>query len=215
MTGRRYPRPWLAVVILLLGAGDGLLLRVHAQPGPVAPPPGPAPPPVCSRPTHACPSPSSMSNWVQINLKPVGSDCKLDPRSIDDLELLVGQDVRWDFCSECPVDMVVQLDTVDATGPFGTFQSFNPMPQADNLVSAPVPCNWFGAFSGNNAQSDGNWKYSIRAKPASATTFPDVIDPRLEIDDYSRQNWLLHLLALMLGLGAGFWFGRRVNRGNT
>lgn len=155
-----------------------------------------------------------MSNWVLINLEPVGTECKLAPRTIDDLELEVRQDVRWDFCSECPVDMEVQLDTVDLDGPFGKFQSFDPMPQADNRVSVTVPCNWFEAIDGNNAQSTGDWKYSIRAKPVGMATFPDVIDPRLEIDDYSSDgfspsNLLLHLLAMLLGLGVGLWFGRR------
>lgn len=173
----------------------------------------PAPPPIatpCTRPKIQCPPPFSMSSFVQINLEP-GSDsiCRFNPRVIDDLKIDVGNDVAWSFCNACNTDMDVQMDTT-GNGPFDKFRVFRPMPSADNLVPIPIRCQDMASAYGAQAQQSGDWKYSLRAKPAGTLTFPDIIDPRLEIDDTTfmfwggRGFWGERALLIAAGLLAGF-----------
>jgi hypothetical protein len=148
-----------------------------------------------------------------MNLVPDSSStCRFDPRTVEDLELNVGENVQWSFCNACNADMTVQLD-VAGPGPFGNFQLFLPLPSADNLVSTTVPCHDYGQFFGIDAQASGSWKYSMRVGPTGTTAFPDVIDPRLEIDDTTLRNLLQWGgLVLLGGLGGGAfvaWRGRK------
>lgn len=191
--------PIVTGVMLVLGA---------ARPATGQPPSASA---SCSRPPVTCPSPSSSSHWVSINLVPDGSGgCRFDPRTIDDLILQMGDDVDWDFCNACDADMTVQMDTT-GSGPFESFDLFFPPPQADNLVTITVPCQGYGNASGRKATSSGDWKYSLRARPTSnPTNFPDVIDPKLEIDDDHGLNaWLIRGGLLLAGGLIGAFLARR------
>ena len=78
--------------------------------------------------------------------------------------------------SECAERMTVQMDT-SSPGPYRGFQSFMPMPQADNLVTLEVPCNDQESAYGYVAQRSGDWKYWLRAKPVGSTNFPDESIP--------------------------------------
>lgn len=201
---------WSVAVVAMLAMTDGAIGDARAQPS-AQPPPAPIDA-ACPRPAHVCPPPVQMSTWVSLTLKPAGGVCRFDPQTIDSLRLHVGDDVSWDFCSECAADMDVQLDTTDANGPFDDFQQFTPPPLSDNEIHATVGCNGFGSIRGRNATSGGGWKYSMRVKPVGTATFPEVIDPRLEIDDYYRRGWILHLMALILGLVGGVFAARRLRR---
>jgi hypothetical protein len=192
----------LAVVCLWC---TGLLVADARAMGQQATPAAP-----CTRPPIQCPAPFSTSTFVHINLEADSSAiCRFNPRVIDDLKLYVGDSVQWSFCNACEADMTVQFDTT-GPGPFNKFLAFLPMPSADNLVSLTAPCHAYGDASGISAQSSGDWKYSLRAKPVGAPTFPDVIDPRLEIDDRGFTRWLQPLLLVGLGLVGGFLVGRRM-----
>lgn len=164
----------------------------------------------CPRPAVQCPMPSSQRTWVHNNLKPNSNACTLEMRTVDDLDLKIGDGVDWSFCNACDVDMTVQLDT-SGSGPFGlnTFQFFLPSPAADNLVSQTVPCHGYATISGYAAKTQGDWKYSIRSKPTGTIEFPDVIDPRLEIDDTSFMLLLQRLGLLLAGLIGGALLARR------
>ena len=180
------------------------------------PVPGGAPPPPCARPQIQCPAPFANDTFVHINLEPdANSVCRFNPRIIEDLQTSLGGNVQWSFCSECQVNMQVQLDVPGGSGPFDRFTAFIPMPSADNLVSVPVPCNDFGRASGFSATGSGEWKYFLRARPAGETSsFPDEIDPRLEIDDRplappDRNVWPERILLVVVGFLAGAYIMRR------
>jgi len=154
-----------------------------------------------------------MSNrtWVLNNLKPDGNACIFEQRTVDVLSLQMGDSVIWSFCNACETDMTVQLDTT-GSGPFGlgTFNSFRPFPQADNLVSQTVPCHDFADIVAYGAKKQGEWKYSMRSKPVGPGNFPDVIDPRLEIDDTRFKLLLERLGFLLAGLVGGALIARRL-----
>lgn len=164
----------------------------------------------CPRPPVQCPGPMSLRTWVHNNLKPNGNSCIFEMRSVDRIKLWTGENVDWSFCNACDVDMTVQLDT-PSPGPFGptTFQFFLPLPMADNFVTQTVPCHGYASISGYGANEEGDWKYSMRSTPAGTVEFPDVIDPRLEIDDTPFMLLLQGLGLLVAGLIGGALIARR------
>jgi len=181
------------------------------------PAPGGAPVQPCSNPAIKCPSPIATDTYVHINLQPDGNSvCRFDPRTIEDLNTSLGGNVAWSFCSTCQTAMKVQLDVPSGSGPFDRFTVFVPLPTADNLVTVDVPCNGYGHASGFNATGSGDWKYFLRARPAGSTSFPDEIDPRLEIDDRGfapprpMSPWLERVLLVLAGLLAGAYIVRRM-----
>jgi hypothetical protein len=162
----------------------------------------------CPRLPITCAPPASTPSFVQINLEPdSGGGCKFDPRQVEDLKLRIGDNVYWSFCNKCDSDMTVQLDSTGGSGPFDHFRTFVPLPLNDNMVSVPVPCNDYGSALGGNATREGAWKYSMRVGTAGSGSFPDVIDPRLEIDDRRLARGLSWLLLILLGGSLG-WLGR-------
>jgi hypothetical protein len=197
-----------SATLVTLGVWCALSGTAAAQP--TAPPTVPP----CTRPPIQCPAPTSTSFFVQINLEP-DSDavCRFNPRNIDALKIKVGEDVSWSFCNACNTDMDVQMDTT-GTGPFDKFRIFRPMPSADNLVPIPIRCRDWASAYGMQAQQSGDWKYSLRAKPAGTLTFPDIIDPRLEIDISTFvppgpvNRWGERALLIVAGLMAGFFAAR-------
>jgi hypothetical protein len=193
----------LALVVLFVLALGAPLASAQPADAPAA----------CVRPAQACGDPTSFPGLVFINLVPNGQGgCVFEPRFIPDLDTDLGGDVRWEFCSECNADMLVQIDTLGAgDGPFDNFDQFTPPPSADNLVTVSVPCQGDGYAWGRDAQDGGLWKYSLSAKPVGAPTFPDVIDPKLEIDEYRVYlEWAARLGLMVLGGMAGAFIARRL-----
>jgi hypothetical protein len=112
--------------------------------------------------------------------------------------------------------MQVQLDVPGGNGPFDRFKLFTPFPTADNLVTVDVPCNGYGQASGFGATASGEWKYFLRARPAGTLEFPDIIDPRLEIDNRTfgptpePTRWVVPgLIGAVLGVLIGIFLARR------
>jgi len=199
---------WMVLFSAVVCIGDRRLL---AQPDAAQTPA--APPTVCTQEVIECPDAYHFPSAVGINLTPVGGVCRFEePRDIQRLELSTGQNVSWTFCNECGQDMVVQLDT-SSPGPFKSFQFFRPRPAADNLVSIDVGCHSYGSAVGSIAQHAGTWKYSLRAKPAGSTTFPDEIDPELVIDDFfvppTLQTPMWLVAGAIVGAILGYWLARR------
>jgi len=190
----------------VLGGTPGHLNTVRAQPA--------AP---CSRAPIQCPSPVSFRTFISNNLEPDSSGvCRFEERVISKLELSLGENVTWQFCNACDVDMEVQLDT-SSPGPFSRFDLFIPFPGADNQVNRIIPCHDWQSVSGIGAKEGEPdwWKYTMRARPASnPTVFPDVIDPELVIDDSPGlhrhlRNYGVPIGLLLLGLLIGWLVSRR------
>jgi hypothetical protein len=184
---------------------------------------GDTPPPPCGTDPIQCPTPTSGSTFVLINLEPdSGSVCRFDPRNIQDLNIPLGGNVDWSFCSTCQVDMQVQLTVPPGPGLFDKFSAFVPIPESAHLAPIAVPCNGYGSASGFTATSSGDWKYTLKMRPAGTTGgFPDEIDPRLEIDDRGlvpppserpMSLWLERLFFLIVGVLAGAYLVRRMMR---
>lgn len=166
----------------------------------------------CPRPPIECPDPISTSTFVRINLQMEGETCRFNPRTIDELRLTVGgfdDDVVWDFCNACPMDIAVRIDDPGGDGPFDRFQVFTPTPDASNQVTVNVPCHDYRNAVGTNAVSGGGWKYFLRAQPAGSATFPDEIDPRLEIDDPGARKWIERIGLVLLGALVAYLMLRR------
>lgn len=205
---------WLA---LLAGGQVTGIAQVVGPASPAAPDqalPAPAPIAPCSRPPIQCGAPYFNATFAMINLEPDASSvCRFDPRLIEDLRLEFGDRVDWTFCNACDTDMTVQLDTA-GSGPFSlsTFERFFPFPTADNLVSVDVPCHGWGSVAGIGARQEGDWKYSLRARPAGTVEFPDEIDPRLEIDDRGGLRAAMPMVALGVALLAGLTLGFLLSR---
>lgn len=168
----------------------------------------------CTAKTITCPPPWSTNSFVLINLEPDSdSVCRFNPRVIEDLKIDTGGAVQWNFCNACSMKMDVELSTGPG-GPFDRFRSFFPFPTADNLVTVPVGCKETASASGYGAVSEGDWKYNLRARPSGTLTFPDAIDPRLEIDDrtfavlLNRAGFVLAGALAALGI-ARLWAGFR------
>jgi hypothetical protein len=192
----------VAVVVGGMLGGAGV---VRAQPAP------------CARPPLACPRPTSTQTWV-FNSLTADRDgvCRFDEKIISPLMVELGDDVAWDFCNACAVDIEVQIDT-PPPGPFKRFDFFLPMPNADNEVRTTIPCHGWGTISGHGAREGDpdSWKYFMRARAASSPgDFPDIIDPDLVIDDSPGlhrhlRDWGVSIGLLLLGLLIGWLLSRR------
>lgn len=200
-------------VVVSVWAGGGLVWAQAQEAALAKPVPAPMP---CSRPVNRCMPAESRPHWLHNNLVQDGNVCRfeLGLGHINMLRVDMGSSVNWTICNSCNVDMIVQLDTNGADGPFGNrvFQSFNPASVgADNKVQRVVPCHSESFFFGSAAQQAGSWKYSLRAGPASAPgTFPENIDPELVIDDSHGfhklfGDWGKPLMLLIVGLIIGYY----------
>lgn len=205
-------------VVVSVWAGGGMAWAQAQEAALAKPVPAPMP---CSRPPIRCGRPASFRTWIYNNLKPdAGNVCRFEERIITPLELRPGEDVDWDFCNECSVDVEVQLDTT-GKGPFESFGLFLPVP-ASNEVKTIVPCHGYGGLSGRNAEGNGSretWKYSMRARPASAPgPFLDDIDPELVIDDSHGfhkifGDWGKPIILMVVGLLIGFYVAMKRFKG--
>ena len=209
MQKRRFPTQWF-VTLGLCGTLTGP--AAAAQPLTAR---GPDP---CTAKKITCPTPWSTNSFILINLEPDSdSICRFNPRVIEDLKIDLGGDVQWSFCNACSTNMEVELSTGPG-GPFDHFRTFFPFPTADNLVTVPVDCKDTAGASGFGALREGEWKYNLRARPSGTLTFPDAIDPRLEIDDRTFAALLpcagLVLLSASLGYGAARFFASRGSKKN-
>jgi hypothetical protein len=162
------------------------------------------PPDPCTGKKITCPTPWATNSFVLINLEQDSdSICRFNPRVIEDLKIDLGGNVQWSFCNACSMNMDVEISTGPG-GPFDHFRSFFPFPTADNLVTVPVDCKDTAGASGFSALRDGEWKYNLRARPSGTLTFPDAIDPRLEIDDRTLTAWLPCAGLALVGAGLGY-----------
>lgn len=138
--------------------------------------------------------------------------CRFFSHTLLPLETGIGSNAEWLICNQCDLDVKVVLDQWDVSDWADSFDYVIPTQVDTRSLEVTVRAHdAAGSVRALRALDSGEFRYKVHAIPAGYVAATDTIESQLQI---KRTGGLVNallsgLISVLIGLGVGFWLGRR------